>query len=638
MKLKRTRRLSNRRGAALVTTFGVMTLLALAAASYIETSTQTMRDARHTLREAQVTHLCEAGLQAAQRALWRPFRQSQQFTLMTQACNGATPETPRVVQNGAIPGVGRFTSGVIHFTQVNPYLAMVTFRSVGYLDLNSNETLDETEPFKEVVSVTRFELARSQVFDYTYFINNYGWMDGFGVNDLVVNGDMRANGNFDFLNGSPTVNGSVYAASNEKLTPKAPGFINTPPVKWTDTTYATNRNNPATPHRLRWRQPYNPGVHGAPGSATFERWRDLVFKSDGQWVQGYEGASGYVPPGSFGAVIADARGTSSWSRTSAGSAGTRTLLDTKPTKEVVMPDLSELSRYQQLSTDFSNDPAKHQKQFFGDGSSNPNYGQPAYVEVWNASTNSYQRISNANGLVTGSAVLIGTDARPIRVYGPVTFTQDVVIKGRVTGQGTLYAGRNVHIVGSIRYANGPDFSGSDPLTIDLINEKRDMLGLAARGSVIMGNPTAFRHPYPLYYMQPPFTKGRYDDNNNWIPPFNAMEFDETGRRRYQSTISDATMNSIAEGVNQIDAILYTNFVGGGNVGVGGGGMTLNGTIISRDEAIVCWSLPIRLNYDNRIRERGPDKPPLIDLNLPRQPTVMRSTWQDKGFYAAGRQS
>ncbi|MCW5938994.1 MAG: hypothetical protein KF884_04365 [Fimbriimonadaceae bacterium] len=638
MKFTRTRRLRNKRGAALVTTFGVMTLLALAAASYIETSTQSMREARHTLREAQVTHLCEAGLQSAQRALWRPFRQSQQFTLMTQACNGASPTSPRVVQNGTIPGVGRFTSGVINFTQVNPYLATVTIRSVGFIDLNSNGVLDATEPFKEVNSVSRFELARSQVFDYTYFINNYGWMDGFGVNDLIVNGDMRANGNFDFLNGSPTINGSVYAASNEKLSPKAPGFINTPPVKWSDNTYATNHANGATPHRLRWRQVYNSGVHGAPGTTSFEKWRDLVFKSEGQWMAGYDGSNGYVPPGTFGAVIADSRGTNSWVRTSTGSAGTKTLIDTKPTKEVVMPDLSELSRYQQLSSDFSNDPGTYQKQNFADGTANPNYGQPAYVEVWNSSTNSYQRISNNQGQVTGSAVLIGTDARPIRVYGPVTFTQDVVIKGRVTGQGTLYAGRNVHVVGSVRYSNGPDFTGNNPNQIDLINEKRDMLGLAARGSVIMGDPTKFGNPYPLYYMQPPFTKGRYDDNNNWIPPFNAMEFDSTGRRRYQSTIADATMTSIAESVNQIDAVLYTNFVGGGNVGAGGGGMTLNGTIISRDEAIVTWSLPLRLNYDNRIRERGPDQPPLIDLNLPRQPTIMRSTWQDKGFYAAGNQS
>jgi len=47
----------------------------------------------------------------------------------------------------------------------------------------------------------------SKVFDYAYFLNNWGWMDGSGI---TVNGDVRSNGRFDFMN-SPTVEGEVYA-------------------------------------------------------------------------------------------------------------------------------------------------------------------------------------------------------------------------------------------------------------------------------------------------------------------------------------------------------------------------------------------------------------------------------------------
>lgn len=215
-----------------------------------------------------------------------------------------------------------------------------------------------------------------------------------------------------------------------------------------------------------------------------------------------------------------------------------------------------------------------------------------------------------------------------------------MIKGYIAGQGTIYTGRNVHIVGSIRYstkdATGqtvgtPDFRGSDPDAIDNANEVRNMLGLAARGSVIMGNTTTFTSSYPLYYMRPPFTKGRWDENGNWIPPYDATQTDYTGRKKYQSTISDSTMNSIAEGINQLDAILYTNFVGGGNIGTAGGGIAFNGTIISKDEAMVVFSLPMRMNYDHRIRERKISKAPLIDIQLPRSPTLLRSTWQDQGF-------
>ncbi len=41
-------------------------------------------------------------------------------------------------------------------------------------------------------------LSRSAVSDYAYFVNNYGWMYGFDNEQLVVNGDMRSNGDFEF--------------------------------------------------------------------------------------------------------------------------------------------------------------------------------------------------------------------------------------------------------------------------------------------------------------------------------------------------------------------------------------------------------------------------------------------------------
>ncbi len=628
-------RRSRKRGAALVLTLGVMTLVALAAASYLSIATQTIRDAGHNLRDIQTTHLCEAGLQAVQRTLWRPFRQSQKFTDMVNACQGADVGNEKVVTTGEVPGVGRFSAAVIGFSQPNTYLAVVKIRSIGFIDRNSNGVLDNGESFRQVDTVARFELSRSQVFDYTYFINNYGWWDGFGANDAIINGDMRANGNFDFTNGSPTVNGTVIACANDKLDPKVNGIINTPPVKWSDSTYSSAWNNVNTSSRERWRPPYDASKYGNVGTSTFTNWRDMVFESNAQWVNGYTSGNTFIPPSSFGAVQADSRGMSSWDRQSSNGTVTTNLLDTKPTTEVVMPDLSDISQYQQLSANFGADPGNYQKKFYADGTANPNYGSPAFVDVWNTAQNKYVRLSDSSGQISGSAVLVGTSTHPIKLYGPVTVSQDVVIKGYVAGQGTLYAGRNVQIVGSVRYSSPPSWLGSDPQANDYANEKKDMLGLAARGSVIMGDPTTFSYPYPLYYMMPPFTHGRYDDNGNYIPAFDATKTDSTGRKLYQSVVSDTIIHGMAEGVNQIDAILYTNFVGGGNVGTGGQGINFNGTIVSKDESIVTWSLPIRMNYDTRIRERGPDNPPLIDLQMPRQPTLMRSTWQDKGFYDFG---
>lgn len=597
----------------MLTSFVVLSLLAVASASYIDSATQSVRTSARLTSEVQTTHLCESGVQDVLRELWRPFKVNQDFDAMEDECSGASLGSPRATQLGEIPGVGKFSAGVIDFVSPgsDPYVRVATVRAVGWFDVDGDDVLDETETRKIVDVTARYELARSQVFDYTYFINNYGWMDGFAASDLIINGDMRANGNMEFINGSPTVNGTVIAANNDKLGTPAAGLVNTLPVKWNNPTYTTNATS-----RSRMRQAYNPAIHGAKGSAQYTQWRDFVFDSEAS-IQDNRLA---------GAAAMDATGVRSWQRTTAASTPTVVTLDTAATKEVIMPDLGDIDYYASISRGYRNP-----KQFYSDGTVNPNYDQPAYLEVWNTSTNTYNRITT-DGVLTGSAMIVGTNSRPIKIHGPVTFSQDVVIKGNITGQGTIYTGRNAHIVGSIKYSNPPDFRGSNMTTIDQANEKKDMLALAARQSIIMGNPATFANPYPLKYMTPPFTKGRYDEAGNWIPPYDAMQRDATGMRKYQSALGDSALNAIAEGVNQIDAVLYTNFVGGGNVGTGGGGVELNGTIISKDESIVTWSLPVRMNYDNRIRERGITKTPLIDLRLPRSPVMLRATWQDRGFY------
>ncbi len=57
-----------------------------------------------------------------------------------------------------------------------------------------------------------FGTGQSEVFDYAYFVNNYGWMSG---SSITINGDMRANGNVSLS--QSTVNGFVYAAANDEL-------------------------------------------------------------------------------------------------------------------------------------------------------------------------------------------------------------------------------------------------------------------------------------------------------------------------------------------------------------------------------------------------------------------------------------
>ena len=64
-----------------------------------------------------------------------------------------------------------------------------------------------------IVERVAFGVDRSKVFDYAYFVNNYGWFEG---STITANGGVRANGDMS-LSQSPKVNGDVYAARNDEL-------------------------------------------------------------------------------------------------------------------------------------------------------------------------------------------------------------------------------------------------------------------------------------------------------------------------------------------------------------------------------------------------------------------------------------
>lgn len=636
---------SRKKASVLLYTVIVFSLMVVVAATYVDRSTLAMRNARQNMYDVQLTMLCEAGDQSLARALWRPFKTKQLFTDLDTQLTGASTSTPKQTLGGSIAGIGRFSSGVTAYFSPNgdTYSRTIRIRTVAWIDRNGTGTLDANEPQRVVDTTYSFALKRSGVFDYTYFVNNFGWMTGFSANNLIINGDMRSNGDFTFTNGSGTVNGTIVASYNGKLTPIAQGVINLSPNKWNNTTYNSNRASNA--FGKRWRPGYSSSLIGNPGDSNFTNYRDLV----------YQDVASMVDNRPFGSVMMDANGTRGWSYS--GSSLTSSLLDATQSQELPMPDLNSFGSINDAANPNGGRFAKSKawtdtKATFLDGTPNPNFngnsgsqqelinGVPnvnytgAYLDVYDSTTKAYKRVSS-NGVVSASVLLSGTQANPIRIHGPVTVSGDIAIAGNITGQGTIYCSRNAHILGSVIYNNPPDFSGTDMAAIDMATEKNDILGIAAAQSIIMGDTTSFGSN-PLNYMTPPFTKARLDDNGNTIPAFDANAVDIWGRKKYQSLLetgatATAYKNMASGGVNQIDAIMYTNFCGGGNVGAGGSGFTINGSIISKDEAMVTFSLPMYMNYDNRIRERNLQQKPLIDIDIPRAPYVIRTSWQDRGF-------
>ena len=272
----------------------------------------------------------------------------------------------------------------------------------------------------------RFALMRSRVFDNAYFVNNYGWFQG---SSITANGDVRANGNL-YLDSGCTVNGRAYAARNDEL-----GVIGTIQNTGKMQSLSTYWSSCGTSAR-----PSSPAYTGG----------------------GYFGG-GYDPSVSV----------------------TDRLYPYQD--ELTMPYISDLGEY-----------VTYAQQVDGKLSGGISYKLDANGNVTQSPLGTIHAHYNGVGPSgndalsdKGALVLEGTASNPIVIDGPVVIDSDVIIKGYVKGQGTIYSGRNIHIAGSIQYVNAPSWPHPDshPDATTAGNMSKDLLGLAAKGNIVMGDYT-----------------------------------------------------------------------------------------------------------------------------------------------------
>ena len=278
------------------------------------------------------------------------------------------------------------------------------------------------------------------MFDNAYFVNNYGWFQGSGI---TANGDVRANGNL-YLDSSCTVNGNAYAAKNDEL--GVIGSIQNTGRKQNLNDYWSNCGNSARP--------------------TSPTWYRSELEHGSYYARGYDPTiPDYAPADN----------------------PDKTHRINPYQKEVTMPYISALDSYvayaQEVGSTLSGGIS-----YKLDG--NGNITQSSLGTI-NAHYDGTGPSSNQNLSDHGALVLEGTASNPIVINGPVVIDSDVVIKGYVKGQGTIYSGRNIHIVGDIRYVNAPSWSHPDQnaTATERVNAGKDFLGLAAKGNIVMGDYT-----------------------------------------------------------------------------------------------------------------------------------------------------
>lgn len=414
-------------------------------------------------------------------------------------------------------------------------------RCVGATGIESSRTIQ---------TVVEFAMDRSRVFDYAYFVNNYGWFQGSGV---TANGDIRANGNM-LLDSYSLLNGNAYAAINTTL--GAAGSIT---VSGGGTTRHQTLNAYWTTGETRARPTSPTSLNGT------------------LWEFGYDGTS---------------------------------MLNAYQ-QSLDMPFLGDLSVYKQIAT--------------ASGGSIKQGGKTLVDGYYNGVGPSYA----ATGVISADAgclVLDGTSS-PIIIDGPVVVERDVVIKGTVKGQGVIYAGRNIHIVGNITYNSPPvwDKPDTSPANTATKNEAKDMLGLAAKGNIVFGDYTSSSWLNSVKgYIKPPFVNayacdssdagigypatfnGDYTANDGGqkitvTTKNNKTTYGTTTSKYYESRVGDKTIQTLASTITQVDAVLYNNHAIMGTVG----NCKLNGSLVCRDEAII-YSTALRINWDIRLAAQSQD--------------------------------
>ena len=500
-----------------------------------------------------------------------------------------------------------------------------------------------------------FATGQSQVFNYAYFVNNYGWMNG---SSITINGDMRANG--DVSLSASTINGFVYAAENDEVGATGKVTLKSSPKIKNISGYRSAAGSTARPDI----DDYNtPGAYDAPaatGTITLP-----TYNADGILLSGTVGASSGKP-------IANANA-----------------------QPIPMPFVSELSDYVAFAEERGGtlqypacsytDSAGKTRTISG-GSFNAHY-------LGTGPSGNSELADN------GALVLIGTQSNPIRINGPVVVDNDVIIKGYVTGQGTIYCGRNIHIIGDVKYKNAPSWGhpDSNDTAVEDSNMTKDLLGLIAKGNIVVGDCTSdswmntvknyinggsssvveqyacdssdadigYPEVFQGSYVAQEYVAGRGVNGSGYFPKVvtatetyttterqykygrwydvevtkeravvdedgNAVLSDFTGRKYYQTVCDDNIISSLKDtaGIGQIDAVLYNNHGIFGNPGKSGVKFNLNGSLVCRDEALIFSGSGINFNWDMRLMPK-PGNGAAERLGLPVGPQAPYTvSWQE----------
>lgn len=456
--------------------------------------------------------------------------------------------------------------------------------------------------------------------------NNAYFVNNYGWfqgSGCTANGDVRANGDM-YLDSGAKINGNVYAARNDEL-----GVSGNVQNTGTMDTYSNYiRNSYGTANRAR------------PVS-----------------TESSPVAGGYNAP------------------TAVQSSTLKNRINANLSETTEMPYISDLSDYVEWAQELYDNDTSHQTSTLKLGNN-----LIATVQYSGAGPSGDESLADK-----GSLVLIGTQSNPIRINGPVVVDNDVIIKGYVTGQGTIYSGRNIHIVGNIQYLNPPNWADKK---MNNNNGDKDMLGLMAKGNIVLGDyttttwhnscdtylksqpyvqkyscdgsdstigyPSTFQGSYVAKeyvegggvngtgyfpkvrettqttyttetYQEYNYYKRKYETKTRTVANTTTVTQNSNDRRYYESVVNDRIIQQNASTITQVDAILYNNHGIFGKIG----SCTFNGALVCRNEGLI-YESKLCLNWDIRLYSAAAESVDNNKVGLARSsdnpPTTL--SWQE----------
>lgn len=204
----------SRRGAALLSAVIVMvTMLAMVFVTGTMSAFES-RQSRDSIEDLQAHYLADAGVERGLNFLSQAARATDfrnPLAGLAQVFQGSNSVTPFV--GVPVTAGGRRTgSFTVRLTSIAQTASSITIAidATGYMpDAPSNLPPGaRVTSWRALRRTVRYDLAPSDVFNYAYFLNNWGWLYG---DSIICNGNARSNGQMDVAGYSPTVTGQpVY--------------------------------------------------------------------------------------------------------------------------------------------------------------------------------------------------------------------------------------------------------------------------------------------------------------------------------------------------------------------------------------------------------------------------------------------